>query len=359
MPWLQENGIRYPIEKIKDGLIENSVTLGFCYQWLNGLNSFTIHTSGSTGIPKTMDVTRTQLVTSAGITARFLGLKPEQVALVCVNTEFIAGIMMLVRALEVGMNMIITKPEANPLHLISSNTSIDFVALVPYQIEAILNSPQRNNLNKIKNVIIGGAPVSNQIKEELKKFTNTIYATYGMTETLTHIAMQKLSGNNPDEFLNVLPGFEISLDERDCLVIKAAHLGPEPVITNDLVQLKDRNRFQWLGRIDRVINSGGIKIIPEKVESVVANTFIKYNLTNRFFVAGLPHPQLGESTILLVEGELPPVMMNNISRELGMVLSRYENPKAIHKLSKFVYTENGKINRPETINILRFKISNS
>ncbi len=353
MPWLLENGKQYSLEQIKSGQIENSHAISFCNQWLNGHDGFRLQTSGSTGAPKRIEVTRNQLIASSNITAKFLDLRPGETALVCVNTEFIAGLMMLVRALEVGMNIIVTKAEANPLQSVSLNTPIDFVALVPYQVEAILNSPNRNDLSKIRNVIIGGAPLTNQIKSELREFTNSIYATYGMTETLTHIALQKLSGGKPDESFHVLPGFEISVDERDCLVVKANHIGSEPIVTNDIVEIKSKNQFQWSGRIDGVINSGGVKIIPEKIESVVSTVFEKFGLDNRYFIAGLPHSQLGESVTLFIEGEIRPEVLNTVSQELSTILSRYESPKSFQLLTKFAYTESGKINRPETVALLK------
>lgn len=353
MPWLLENGKQYSLEQIKSGQAENSHAISFCNQWLNGRDWFRLQTSGSTGIPKQIEVTRNQLIASANITAKFLDLRPGETALVCVNTEFIAGIMMLVRALEVGMNIIVTKAEANPLQSVSTNIPIDFVALVPYQVEYILNTPNRNDLSKIRNVIIGGAPLTTQIKSELREFPNSIYATYGMTETLTHIALQKLSGGKPDESFHVLPGFEISVDERDCLVIRANHIGSEPVVTNDIAEIKSKNQFQWLGRIDGVINSGGVKMIPEKIESVVAAVFEKLGLRNRYFIAGLPHSQLGESVTLFIEDEIRPEVLNKVSQELSTILSRYEIPKSFHLLTKFVYTESGKINRPETVALLK------
>ena len=297
---------------------------------------------------KKIAATREQLKASARITAAYLKLEPEQTALVCLDVSFVAGLMMLVRAIEMGMNIIITHPEANPLQSLDPAINVDFAAFVPYQIEAILKSPQRGKLNAITNVIIGGAPLSEQTKVDLQSFTNNVYATYGMTETLTHIALQKINGVT-DKTFQVLPGFDIGTDARGCLTVKANHLGNEVIITNDLVELISKNQFRWLGRIDGVINSGGVKIIPEKVEAVVATIFNKLNLPNRFFIAGLPNAQLGEAVTLVVEGMLTKDETESLTHALSQTLSRYENPKAIYCLEKFIYTNSGKINRPETI----------
>ncbi|MCW5911907.1 MAG: AMP-binding protein [Cyclobacteriaceae bacterium] len=352
MPWLLENGNRYTFEEIKNGAFEHSSATEFCSQWLNGQTSFTLQTSGSTGTPKRIDVTRHQLAASARITAEYLNLKSGQTALVCLDISFVAGLMMLVRALEVGMNIVVAQPEANPLQSLSAGITIDFVALVPYQVEAILKSPQREGLNKIRNVIIGGAPLPGQVRSELRTFTNAVYATYGMTETLTHIALQKLNGPAPENTFRVLPGFEIDTDESDCLIIKTAHLGSEPIITNDIVELVSKDQFRWLGRMDGVINTGGVKIIPEKTESLIAAVFEKLNLNNCFFVAGIPHLQFGQSVALIIEGTLQPKTKQALSQTLAQALSRYENPKSIHVVEQFVYTRSGKINRAETLALI-------
>ncbi|HRG10352.1 MAG TPA: AMP-binding protein [Cyclobacteriaceae bacterium] len=348
MPWLKENGKHYTFDEIKTGVAESSSAIRFCNTWLNGQADFVLQTSGSTGTPKKIAATREQLKASARITATYLKLEPEQTALVCLDVSFVAGLMMLVRALEVGMNIIVTPPEANPLQSLEPAINVDFAAFVPYQIEAILKSPQHEKLNTIKNLIIGGAPLSEQTKVALQYFTNNMYATYGMTETLTHIALQKINEATDNTF-QVLPGFDVGTDVRGCLTVKAIHLGNEVIITNDLVELISKNQFLWLGRIDGVINSGGVKIIPEKVEAVVATIFNKLNLLNRFFITGLPNAQLGETVTLVVEGILTKEQTESLRQNLSHTLSRYENPKAIYCLEKFVYTNSGKINRPETI----------
>lgn len=347
MPWLQENGKRYTFDELKTGVAESSSAIRFCNAWLNGQADFTLQTSGSTGNPKKIAATREQLKASAQITAAYLKLEPEQTALACLDVSFVAGLMMLIRALEVGMNIIVTHPEANPLQSLDTDINLDFSAFVPYQIEAILKSPEREKLNTIKNVIIGGAPLPEQTKVALQSFTNNVYATYGMTETLTHIALQKINGAE-DNMFQVLAGFDIGTDARGCLTVRAAHLGSEVIITNDLVELISKTQFRWVGRIDDVINSGGVKIIPAKVEATVASVFRNHNLPNRFFIAGLPNPQLGESVTLFVEGVLTKEEIEALTQSLGRTLSRYENPKAIYCLKKFVYTSSGKINKPQT-----------
>lgn len=352
MAWLLENGKTYSFDQLQNGHYEKSIPTDFCNAWLNGKTDFELQTSGSTGIPKRINATRQQLIASANITARFLKLEANQTALVCLDTKYIAGLMMLVRAMEVEMKIVVTPPEANPLQALDPAIHIDFAAFVPYQIEAILKSAQREKLNAIKNVIIGGAPLSEQTKVELQPLTNNVYATYGMTETLTHIALQKLSGMGGHDLFQILPGFSVTQDKRSCLVIQAMHLGADPIVTNDLVELVGTDKFRWLGRIDSVINSGGIKVIPEKLELIITNVFAALKINNRFFVTGIPHQQLGESIALIIEGSVEKNLLDSLRQALSEALPRYENPKSIYCIEKFVYTKTGKINRPETISLI-------
>ncbi len=346
----------YPVSDIQLGNFhqpKNSETsaLAFCRDWLNGKDTFTLQTSGTTGTPKKISVTREQLRASANLTIDYLGLQKDYNALICLDTNYIAGIMMLVRSIESGMNMYVSQPFANPFEKISSTTKIDFAALVPYQVQSILKSDKRGRFNE-GIFLIGGAPISKKTINELQSFSGTFYATYGMTETLSHIALQRLNGKNPENYFQVLPGITIRIDERGCLVIHAPHINSIPIITNDLVELISPNKFIWLGRADNIINSGGVKIIPEKIEAVIELVFDKLKLENRFFVAGLPHTELGQAVTLIIEGKLSEIQEQSVFELIKEKLSRYEIPKSIRYSLAFVQTETNKINKRKTLEIM-------
>ncbi len=224
--------------------------------------------------------------------------------------------------------------------------------MVPYQVVSILQH-NPGALKKIKTVIIGGAPLQTNELQILKGFSNQVYATYGMTETITHIALQQLSGGKPQAHFHALNTFRLSTDNRGCLTIQAPHLGTESIITNDRVQLTDEKKFIWLGRIDRVINSGGKKIQAEQIEQVVDGLFIQLGLSYRFFVAGLPDAALGESFTLFVEGRISNDMLIQIQSGLEGKLGRYEIPKAIIGVDHFTETASQKIDRLATIRNVR------
>ncbi len=276
-PWIKFERNQIAISDIQSGIFSyaNNVdhpALQFCEKWLSGQESFTLQTSGSTGTPKQINVTRDQLKSSAHLTAKAIGLQKNDTSLICLDTRYIAGIMMIVRSLETSMNMIIVEPSSNPLEKVEEDDTIDFTALVPLQLETILKSPQREKLNKIKNTLIGGAALNPKTIKELEGLPCSFFATYGMTETLSHIALQKLNGKNAQDFFEVLPGITITKDERGCLVINAPHISVDPVITNDLVELFGSSQFRWLGRVDTIINTGGVKVIPEKIEATISTT---------------------------------------------------------------------------------------
>jgi len=357
--WIQVDHVRFSLEEIKSGNIPDSLdayyqeALRFCRDWLNGKEHFQLTTSGSTGTPKKIDLTRNQLIASARLSAAVLGLQKGFTALVCLDIRYIAGLMMMVRSLEVGMHMIITSPSSNPLEKIDECT-IDFTALVPLQLDMLLASPQIDKLNKIKIVLIGGAPVTRKTIQAIKPMSCCFYLTYGMTETLTHVALKKLNGSGAQEYFEALPGITLRMDERGCLVIHAPHLGENPVITNDLIEFKSPTQFCWLGRADTIINTGGIKVIPENIEAALDLILNEMGIATRFFVAGLPDEKLGESVNLFIEGlRFSEQMEAVIQHKLKETLTRYECPKSIQYVSGFINTDTGKVNKVKTLASLR------
>ncbi len=352
-PWIRVNEKDYPHEALRKISVDNSqsdfeaATLGFFQQWVNGQQEFFIQTSGSTGYPKKIRLARSQMEGSARQTIAVLQLQPGMTSLVCLDTKYIAGQMMLVRSLMAGMNILALEPSANPFNKLQTY-QIDFVALVPYQLEHILTYfPE--TLDQVRCAIIGGAAISASLNEKVKKSKCAIYATYGMTETLSHIALQRLNGPKPQDCFEALSSVDLRLDSRGCLCIRAEYLQKE-IITNDLVELVEERKFRWLGRVDNVINSGGIKIIPEKVESVFESIFDKHEIKNRFFVAGLPHDQLGQQVTLIVEGNPFEKTVQEKILTLGrQKLSKYELPKEILFIPQFKETATGKINRTASL----------
>jgi O-succinylbenzoic acid--CoA ligase len=322
-------------------------TLAFCHAWLAGQKEFPLHTSGSTGNPKRILLRREQMEVSARNTLEALSLTSTYTALVCLDTKYIAGQMMLVRSLLAGMNIVAVEPTANPFTIIE-NRQVDFVALVPYQVEKILME-SRDQLDRVKCAIIGGASISNSLQGKLKSVRCSLFATYGMTETISHIALEALNGPNASGCFQAFDTISLRLDDRGCLCIHADYLGEE-IITNDLVELIDAKKFRWLGRADNVINSGGVKIIPEKVESELEKIFDRLQLNNRFFVSGIAHASLGEQVTLCIEGTaIDHTTQEKILTAVATRLSRYEMPKAIRFIEKFKETATGKINRKVSV----------
>lgn len=314
-------------------------TFSFINAWLSGKESFTLHTSGSTGSPKEITLTRDQLKASAQRTIRKLNLSEKNTALVCLDTKYIAGKMMLVRALDANMRIIATEPVANPLKNISPQP--DFGAFVPLQLDEIFKHDDSvKKLNQFKSIIIGGASISTSLIEKIKTLSCAVYATYGMTETVSHVALQKLNGTDAQKYFETLPGVTIKTDERDCLVIGLTGF-PEPIITNDIVKIIGPSGFTILGRYDNIINSGGIKLIPETIEKKLLPLFPD----RTFFVTGISDERLGQKLVLIVEGTPKP----ELQAALRLALSAYEIPKDIFYVDQVERTETQKINRPKTL----------
>ena len=322
-------------------------TISFCRQWLNGQATFSLKTSGSTGVPKTISVTREQMLASANQTIDFFNLSPDDTVLVCLNTAYIAGIMMLVRGMQSGARIIAVDPIGNPLA--SMEEPVEFLAVVPLQLNNILEDPASMlKLESIRSTIVGGAPVSPVLMKKIASTRAAIWATFGMTETLTHFALRQL---NPvwEEAFTVLNQTTIHLDDRGCLVVKSPVTDNREVVTNDLAEIAAANKFIWIGRIDNIINSGGVKLQVEDIEAKATSLLEDLQLHNNFFIGALPDEKLHEKVCLLVEADEEIEALEKA--DLARYFDKYAAPKRIAYLPRFVYTPTGKINRSASIKL--------
>lgn len=311
----------------------------FLKNWFSDSKFMKVQTSGSTGTPKILDVEKDKMLNSAKMTCDFLGLKEGNTALLCLPTEYISGKMILVRAIERRMKLLIQTPSLFPLENITKE--IDFCAMTPLQVQNSLDK-----IHCIKKLIIGGASISESLKQQLiqKNPRTKIYETYGMSETLSHIALKSISPKR-EEYFRVLDGIKISQDQRGCLVINAPLLNDKILITNDLIKLKNKREFNFLGRIDNIINSGGIKISPENLED-----WIKKFIPNELVFIGIPDINLGEKLVLVLEGKED---LNLKSHILQLPFEKkYLKPKEIIFIEKIPRTPNNKIDRLGLKNLL-------
>lgn len=314
----------------------NDSVYQFLSDWFNTDDFVVVQTSGSTGKPKPIPLKKEFMKNSAEATGTFFELKENTTALLCLSTDYIAGKMMLVRALTLGWKLDVVEAISNPLEGI--DTMYDFSAMVPMQLQNSLK-----DLQKVKKLIVGGGVVSNDLIGEIQNLSTQVFATYGMTETITHIAMKKLnnviSNDSEKSYYKTLPDVHLSQDNRNCLIIDAPKVSEERVVTNDVVDLISEREFEWLGRYDNVINSGGIKLHPEKIEEKLSKI-----ISNRFFVIGVPDKRLGEKLVLVIEGKEYNVILNEAKN-----LTKYETPKDIYFVDKFIETETQKIQRKKTL----------
>jgi len=324
----REDLCRVAYSFIKEGEDFEKPVGDFLLDWFDSKDYIEMQTSGTTGTPKTISVSKQAMVQSAIATGDFFDLLPGNKALHCLPVKYVAGKMMLVRAMILGFDLEFTAPSSHPLR--NNETEFDFVAMVPLQAQNSVTE-----LKKVKKVIIGGAAINKTLEKQLLKLKTEVYETYGMTETITHIAARKLG----EKAFTVLPDVTISYDDRNCLVIHAPRISDDVIVTNDIVELVNENQFVFLGRMDNVINSGGIKLIPEQIEQKLAN-----KIHQRFFIASKPDTELGEKVILVVEGP-----KQDFEATLYDELDKYEKPKEIVFVSKFKDTSTGKIMRKESL----------
>ena len=303
----------------------------FLKEWRDDSPTLTVHTSGSTGQPKPIAVEKRRMEASARITCQFLGLKPGNTALLCLPLDYIAGKMMVVRALTCGLRLISVEPSGHPLAMVTE--PLDFAAMVPLQVWNTLQVPEeRARLEGIKHLIIGGGAIDEAMADELRAFPNAVWSTYGMTETLSHIALRRLNGPEASEWYTPFPSVSVSLTDEDCLVIDAPEVCAQQLVTNDIAELSADGRFRILGRKDNVICSGGIKIQAEEVERQ-----LQPHLHEPFLISKRRDAKFGEIVVLLTEGSV-----DEARQICERILTQYHRPRAYVHIDHIPLTETGK-----------------
>lgn len=314
------------LEKLRD----------FLREWLDEDSRITLKTSGSTGPPKLIRIEKARMIASARMTGDFFGLKPGMKALLCLSPDFIAGKMMIVRAMLLGLDLVTTNVEANPVKQLDH--SIHFTAMVPLQVSTILQS-NPGKFSLVRSLIIGGAPLPPGLEEQLQALSTRCWHTYAMTETLSHVALRAINGPGRSEWFKPMEGVSVALDARGCLVIDAPALAPGKIITNDLAELWGQ-QFRILGRIDDVIISAGHKLHPALLEQKIGRV-----VTTPFFLAAEPHPRAGQQLVLCIEGDFNEKDTSALMNQLKVILQTHELPRKILSIPRFKYLESGKIDR--------------
>ncbi|WP_323789053.1 AMP-binding protein [Psychroserpens sp.] len=321
---------------VKEGEAFEKVAGNFLLDWLDSKDYVLVSTSGTTGLPKMIKLKKKHMVNSAIMTGNYFKINPGDTALHCLPSRYISGKMMLVRAMILGLELDMVAPTLYPAY--DDQKHYDFSAMIPLQLK---NSISR--IDNIKTLIVGGASVSKPLIETIQKLKTQVYETFGMTETISHIAAKKLNHNTSNsKAFEVLPNVRISKNDNDCLVIEAPKLSPTTVITNDLIDLISESQFEILGRYDNMINSGGVKVFPELIELKLQDL-----IEPRFFVASENDSDLGQKVILVLESET-----TEIDKEVFSLLEKHEAPKVIYNIPKFIETETGKLQRKKILDVV-------
>jgi O-succinylbenzoic acid--CoA ligase len=308
--------------------------LNFLQEWYNQNKYIEVNTSGSTGTPKTIKLNKDFVAASAQRTIQYFNLKKGDCILHCLPTKYVAGKLMVVRALLGELDLHLVDPTTDFQFLRQKH--FKFTAMVPTQVHKVLESGIWN----LESLLIGGSAVPQPLVNELQSVPTQCYSSYAMTETATHIALRKLNGKNQDQFYHCLDHIKVQLSLDNCLEIFMPGLKQQPLKTNDLAELADEKTFRVLGRADNVIISGGIKFSPEQLERKL-EPFISC----AFSISSLPHETLGQQLILIVEGEEDEKRIRQIQTICSQQLSKYEQPKQIRFIKIFPRTENGKVMR--------------
>ncbi len=313
-------------------LIHNidEATRNFLNEWHDDKNFIIAHTSGSTGVPKEIRLSKTDMIKSASATCRFFNINNKSTLVLPLSSNYIAGKMMIVRALVSDAELWIETPDNRPIK--NNYPSIDLLPVVPSQLEWLLSG--NINTNNIRNIIVGGGTISHTLEQKLISSGINAYATYGMTETCSHVALRHIGEN----VYTALPDISFSIDNRNCLIINASCFSFKQIITNDIVELIDNTHFIWKGRYDNVINTGGIKVFPEEIEKILS-AFISIP----FFITSQKSDKWGEEVIMYIETSNQDI--SKIEEIVRKKLDKYSIPKKIIPITKFDLTDSGKIIR--------------
>jgi hypothetical protein len=340
------NNIAMPLEVRGDRLWFNAPSPlpssegagGWFSEWFSPSPYVTVQTSGSTGTPKRLTVRKAQMIESARTTCSFLQLKRGDRALLCMDTKYIGAKMMLVRTWVAGLELIVREPSGHPLKDI--DTPVDFAAMVPLQVYNSLQVPkEKERLKQVKKLLIGGGSIDPALEAELKSFPGELYSTYGMTETLSHIALRRINGNEASPYYTPFDSVRLTLTDDARLVIEAPWIDDGPLHTNDIAELLPDGRFRILGRADNYIHSGGIKLQIESLEEK-----IRPIIHTPFAITSAPHRKFGEIVVLLIE-KTAGTDIDALSKQINNLYPAYERPKIIRQVDLIPMTENGKTDR--------------
>ena len=310
----------------------------FLKEWFSPSDFIEARTSGSTGTPQTIRLPKTTMQRSAGRTIEYFGLQTGNRILLSLPCRFIAGKMMVVRAIIGQMDLITVDPSSDFDLLIDE--TFDFGAMVPNQVFKLLESPTgQAKIENIRNLLIGGSSIPANLETQIIQLTNRVVSTYGMTETASHIAIRELSGEYRSDIYRCLQGISVETGLNDCLQIHDFEL-TEPIQTKDIAEIISPKSFRILGRIDDVIISGGIKYWPEKIEKTLLSA-----IHERFVISSLPDEKLGEKLVLVIEGKSTDI--DFLNKKMTETLPSFDRPKAIYFLEKLPETPNGKLKRNE------------
>ena len=308
----------------------------FLSEWHNDSPVLEVQTSGSTGTPKRITVRKKQMENSARLTCDYLGLRQGDKALLCMPLRYIAGKMMVVRSLVAGLDLVVREPSGHPMQDVE--TPLRFAAMIPLQVYNTLQVPEeRERLCRTDILIVGGGSIDRELEKEIQALPNQVYSTYGMTETLSHIALRRLNGPDASPYYTPFPSVSLSLSADNTLVINAPLVTDETLVTNDVAELLPDSRFRILGRKDNIINSGGIKIQIESVEEA-----LRPIISANFAITSVPDPKFGEAVVLLIEET---EAARKFLADALETIPKYQRPKHILQVEAIPLTGSGKIDR--------------
>ena len=288
------------------------------------------HTSGSTGTPKPITLSHELVRDSAWRSIRHFGLTADSHLHLCLSPDYIAGKMVIIRALEACCSLSWEPASSHPR--LNAPKPITLLSIVGTQLPGLQQLKEHGNLPSIKHLLLGGAPLTAAQRTLALTLADEAWESYGMTETASHIALRHVD----DPWFYPLDSINLGTDDRGCLRIELPH--SEPLLTNDIIEFQpDTQGFRVLGRADNVIITGGLKVHPEQVEALLAPYF-----HGDIMLTSVPDPKWGQLLVLQTESTTIPTDWDTL---VATLLPPHQRPRRIEQVPSLPRTSNGKLRR--------------
>jgi len=308
-----------------------------------------LFTSGSSGLPRAVELSRGSFLAAATASAARLGWHDDDRWLCCLPIAHVGGLSILTRCL-IARSTIVLIPRFDPEAVVNAidQSAVTLTSLVPAMLARLLRlMPDWTPPSSLRAVLLGGSAASEAIWDEAEQRGIPLRATYGLTETCSQVATAKASAPRD---LVPLDGVDIRIRDG-CIEVAGFNVysctltSDGYLRTGDLGRLHSDGVLEVLGRADDLIITGGENVMPAEVEAELE----AHPQISRAVVFGQPNPEWGEIVAAVLVPDGSPIDSAVLRKWCENRLAPFRRPRLIAWLEKLPETANGKIDRNAVI----------